>query len=219
MLDENAEKAIKVFVPQQLIDPDCGPAENFVYFYCAVREAIVPNLLLDCQNSGAGAIVFKRFKKGFAPMAGIVVITTPGKHDFVKCISGRYQAAPIDKVSLAVRIKCEDDFEYSANLQSEGYMISSFRECNAVLHRIMEIHMGYEKDLAGVLEQYFPQALEKASIKDPGSHDENARILVAPEIHIEMTAINAHGHNYNEPLYRGDLRFETVKYVKKGTMK
>lgn len=126
--------------------------------------------------------------------------------------SDRYPSSNLGRASVMIKIYCGHDAQYSAGLHSEGLLTESYKECNALVWAIKDAHMGYGGNLADILKTSFPEALKKASIKDGFSSSKNARVLVAPVVYVELRSINSQGGNHEDPLYHGELKFDTVKY-------
>lgn len=113
-----------------------------------------------------------------------------------------------------IKIYCGYDANYSADLHSEGKIVSSYKDCNALVWAIIDAHMGYDGNLADILQSSFPEALKKTSVKDGLSSSEKSRVLVAPVVYVELRSVNTQGENYDDPLYRGELKFDSVFIVK-----
>jgi len=125
---------------------------------------------------------------------------------------GGYPSSGLGRASVLIKIYCGCDAQYSAELHSEGFLVASYKECNSLVWSIIDAHMGYGGNLADILKSSFPEALKKTSIKDCLSSSEKARVLVAPVVHIELRSVNSQGGNYDDPLYSGELKFDTVRY-------
>jgi len=125
---------------------------------------------------------------------------------------GGYPSSGLGRASVLIKIYCGHDAQYSAELHSEGFLSASYKECNALVWAIIDAHMGYGGNLADILKSSFPEALKKASIKDALSSSEKARVLVAPVVYLELRSVNSQGGNYEDPLYHGELKFDTVRY-------
>ncbi len=207
-------KAAEPLSPARLIDPEVTRANIFECYSCLAEEKNLQIIMRECFSAGAGLTVWARHKKGSSYNISAVITVPAENQDFINILTKKHSAKKLGKASLRIKISCGADSGHTANLESESTIILDYKECNAVVWSIKDIHMGYETGLETVLKKYFPECLEKTSIIDPEGVSENSRILVAPRLTIDMRAVNDEGHNHDDSLYYGELKFDTIKYEK-----
>lgn len=177
-------------------------------------------LIGEMGNSGRSDVRHLHFEFGikkepFAtdrPAQSFDKIFDPARHLPKEYRAGGYPSSSQGRACILIKIYCGHDSNYSAGLHAEGTMVASYKECNAIVWAIIDAHMGYCGNLADILKNSFPGVLKTASIRDGLSTSEKARVLVAPVVHVELRTVNAEGGNHDDPLYSGDLKFDTVRY-------
>ncbi len=174
----------------------------------------------EMGNSGRSEVRHLHFEAGLKkepfitnkPAQSFDMVFDPARFFPKECRMDGYPSSGHGRASVLIKIYCGHDAQYSAELHSEGVLVSSYKDCNALVWAIIDAHMGYCGNLSDILKSSFLEALKKASIKDGLSASERSRVLVAPVVYVELRSVNSQGENYDDPLYRGELKFETVKY-------